>query len=73
MLAEIAEREADGLVATIYEDIRRVFGVSFVVLVDPAPATDEARLQVLLEAVAGPNLLSAEIDCSPALLDRLAR
>ena len=59
MLAEVAERDARGTVAEIYEDIRAVFGVGFVVLVYRALATDEARLQGAWEAVR-PNLLSDE-------------
>ena len=61
MIAEVAERDADGVVAAIYEDIRAVFGVPFVVLVYRALATDEGRLQLAWEAVR-PNLLGAEAD-----------
>ena len=61
MLSEVTERDADGVVAEIYHDIRAVFGVPVVVLVC-ALATDERRLQAAWEAVR-PNLLSDEVHC----------
>jgi hypothetical protein len=60
-LAEVREGDAHGEVAEIYEDIRAVFGVSFVVLVYRTLATDPARLRAAWDAVR-PNLVSAEIE-----------
>src|SRR5205823_4220050 len=60
-LAEVREGDATAEVAEIYEDIRAVFGVSFVVLVYRALATDPARLRAAWDAVR-PNLAGAEID-----------
>ena len=62
MLSEVTQRDADGVVAEIYHDIRAVFGVPVVVLVYRALATDEGRLQAAWEAVR-PNLLSDEMHC----------
>jgi hypothetical protein len=59
LLAEVPEAGASGLVAEIYDDIRSVFGVSFVVFVYRALAVDAGRLAAVWEAVR-PNLLSDE-------------
>jgi hypothetical protein len=59
LLAEVSEAQASGPVAEIYDDIRRVFGVTFVVFVYRALAVDAARLAAAWEAVR-PNLLSGE-------------
>src|SRR5262249_33653074 len=59
LLAEVPEAEAIVPIADIYDDIRRVFGVTFVVFVYRALAVDAARLAAAWEAVR-PNLLSEE-------------
>jgi hypothetical protein len=59
LLTEVSEDRASGPVAGIYDDIRRVFGVTFVVFAYRALAVDAARLAAVWEAVR-PNLLSDE-------------
>jgi hypothetical protein len=59
-LAEVPEAEADGEVASLYDDIRRVAGVSTVPLVYRALAVEPAVLEAIWTDLA-PNLADAEV------------
>jgi hypothetical protein len=56
-LAEVAEADAEGSIAEVYEDIRRVLGVPVVNLVYRHLAVEPARLAVVWQALQ-PNLAS---------------